>query len=79
MKNLEQIKVMEVEALNEFQEHIGLVLADMDIYREYLDKKEYKHFQKCYDYLDTLWEKIEETIVNEQVLEEQIENKAEEK
>ena len=58
MKNLEQIKVMEVEALNEFQEHIGLVLADMDIYREYLDKKEYKHFQKCYDYLDTLWEKI---------------------
>ena len=63
MKNLEQIKVMEVEALNEFQEHIGLVLADMDIYREYLDKKEYKHFQKCYDYLDTLWKKIEETIV----------------
>lgn len=63
MKNLEQIKVMEVEVLNEFQEHIGLVLADMDIYREYLDKKEYKHFQKCYDYLDTLWEKIEDTIV----------------
>lgn len=47
MKNLEQIKVMEVEALNEFQEHIGLVLADMDIYREYLDKKNINTFKNA--------------------------------
>lgn len=63
MKNLEEIKLMEIDALSEFQEHISLVLADMDIYREYLDRKEYKHFQKCYDYLDSLWEKIENIIV----------------
>lgn len=63
MKNLEEIKLMEIDALNEFQEHIGLVLSDMDIYREYLNRKEFKNFQRCYDYLDILWEKIEETIV----------------
>ena len=63
MKNLERIKVMEIEALSDFQEHISLVLSDMDIYREYLDRKEFKNFQRCYDYLDILWEKIEETIL----------------
>ena len=62
MKNIEEIKLMEIEALSEFEDHIGLVLADMDIYREYLDRKEYKHFQSCYDYLDNLWEKIEDII-----------------
>lgn len=62
MKKLEKIKLLEVEALSEFQEHIGLVLADMEEYGEYIDNKERKNYQKCYDYLDNLWEKIEEVI-----------------
>lgn len=63
MKKLEEIKLMEIDALSEFQDHIGLVLSDMDDYSEYLDKKEFKNFHKCYNYLTMLWEKIEDTIV----------------
>lgn len=63
MNKLEEIKLMEIDALSEFQDHIGLVLSDMDDYLEYLDKKEYKNFKKCYNYLTILWEKIEDTIV----------------
>lgn len=63
MKNLEDIKLKEIEAMSEFQEHIGVLLDDMDAFREYLDKKEFKNFQKCYEYLNTLWEKIEDSIV----------------
>lgn len=63
MKKIEELKMLEVEAMSEFQEHIGLVLTDMDSFKEYLDSKEFKNFQKCYDYLDTLWEKIEDSIV----------------
>ena len=58
MKKLEELKMLEVEA-----EHISLVLTDMDSFKEYLDPKEFRNFQKCYDYLDTLWEKIEDSIV----------------
>lgn len=63
MKKIEELKMLEVEAMNEFQEHIGVVLTDMDSFREYLDSKEFKNFQKFYDYLNTLWEKIEDSIV----------------
>jgi len=63
MKKIEELKMLEVEAMSEFQEHIGLVLTDMDSFKEYLDSKEFRNFQKCYDYLDTLWEKIEDSIV----------------
>ena len=62
MKRLDQIKNLEVEALTEFQEHIGNVLSDLEIYREYVGKKRLKKLNKCYDYLDTLWESIEDTI-----------------
>ena len=31
---------MEVDALQEIAEHIGIVLNDIDIYNEYLNKKE---------------------------------------
>ena len=64
MKNIEEIKLLEVEALGDFEEHIGVVLSDMDSFREYLDKKEMKKFNKCYNYLDELWEKVEEIIRN---------------
>ena len=62
MKNIEEIKLMEIEALSDFEDHIGVVLSDMDIFREYLEKKDLKRFNKCYDYLDNLWEKIEDMI-----------------
>lgn len=62
MKNIEEIKIMEIEALSDFEDHIGIVLSDMDAFKEYLDKKDLKKFNKCYDYLDNLWEKIEEII-----------------
>ena len=62
MKNIEEIKLMEIEALSDFEDHIGIVLSDMDIFREYLEKKDLKKFNKCYDYLDNLWEKIEDMI-----------------
>lgn len=62
MKNIEEIKLMEIEALSDFEDHIGVVLSDMDIFREYLEKKNLKKFNKCYDYLDNLWEKIEDMI-----------------
>jgi hypothetical protein len=64
MSKLEDLKIREVEALSEFQEHISLILADMDGYREFVDKKEQKQLQKCYEYLDNLWEQIEEVISN---------------
>ena len=47
MKNIEEIKLMEIEALSDFEDHIGTVLSDMDIFREYLDN---------------LWEKVEDII-----------------
>ena len=59
MKNIEEIKLMEIEALSDFEDHIGVVLSDMDIFREYLEKKDLKKFNKCYDYLDNLWEKVQ--------------------
>lgn len=62
MKNIEQIRIMEIEALNEFQEHISNVLVDLDVYREYVSKKRLKELNRCYKYLDTLWESIEDTI-----------------
>ena len=62
MKNIEEIKLMEIEALSDFEDHIGVVLSDMAIFREYLEKKDLKKFNKCYDYLDNLWEKIEDMI-----------------
>lgn len=62
MKNIEEIKLMEIEALSDFENHIGTLLSDMDIFREYLDKKDLKKFNKCYDYLDNLWEKVEDII-----------------
>ena len=62
MKNIEEIKLMEIEALSDFEDHIGVVLSDMDIFREYLEKKDLKKFNKCYAYLDNLWEKIEDMI-----------------
>ena len=63
MKKLEELKMLEVEAMSEFQEHISLVLTDMDSFKEYLDPKEFRNFQKCYDYLDTIKKKIEDSIV----------------
>ena len=61
-ENVEKIKLMEVEALSEFQEHISNVLVDLDVYRQYVSKKRLKELNRCYDYLDTLWESIEDTI-----------------
>ena len=52
MKKIEELKMLEVEAMSEFQEHISLVLTDMDSFKEYLDPKEFRNFQKCYDYAD---------------------------
>ena len=62
MKKIEEIRLMEIEALSDFEDHIGIVLSDMDVFREYLENKELKKFNKCYDYLDNLWEKIESMI-----------------
>ena len=62
MKKNEEIRLKEIEALSEFEEHIEVVLKDMEIYREHLNKRELKKLEKCYDYLDNLWEQIEDTI-----------------
>lgn len=62
MKNIEEIKLMEIEALSEVENHIGTLLEDLDVFRDYLNKKEVKKLDKCYRYLDNLWEKIENMI-----------------
>lgn len=62
MKNIEKIKLMEIEALSEVENHIGTLLEDLDVFRDYLNKKEVKKLDKCYRYLDNLWEKIENMI-----------------
>lgn len=62
MKNIEEIKLMEIEALSEVEDHIGALLEDLDVFRDYLNKKELKKLDKCYRYLDNLWEKIENMI-----------------
>lgn len=62
MKNIEEIKLMEIETLSEVEDHIGALLEDLDVFRDYLNKKEVKKLDKCYRYLDNLWEKIENMI-----------------
>lgn len=62
MKKIEEIKLKEIEALSDFQDHIGLLLSDIDDFRVFVDKKEQKQLQRCYEYLDSLWERIEKVI-----------------
>lgn len=62
MKNIEEIKLMEIEALSDFEDHIGTLRLIWIFLGEYLDKKDLKKFNKCYDYLDNLWEKVEDII-----------------
>ena len=64
MKKIEEIKLMEVDALQEMAEHIEIVLNDIDIYKEYLNKKEYRKAEKCRKNLGIFWDLIENKIIN---------------
>lgn len=64
MKKIEEIKLMEVDALQEIAEHIGIVLNDIDVYNEYLNKKENRKAKKCRKYLGIYWDLIENKIID---------------
>ena len=38
MKKINKITLYEIEALGDFQDHIGLVMKDLDEYDEYIPK-----------------------------------------
>ncbi len=64
MKKIEEIKLMEVDALKEMTEHIEIVLGDLDVYKEYLNKKEYRNVKKCRKYLEIIWDLFENKIID---------------
>ena len=64
MKKIEEIKIMEVEALQEMAEHLEIVLNDIDVYKEYLNNKESKKAQKCRKQLGIFWDLIENKIID---------------
>ena len=64
MKKIEEIKIMEVEALQEMANHLEIVLNDIDVYKEYLNNKENKKAQKCRKQLGIFWDLIENKIID---------------
>lgn len=64
MKKIEEIKIMEVEALQEMADHLEIVLNDIDVYKEYLNNKENKKAQKCRKQLGIFWDLIENKIID---------------
>jgi len=63
MKKIEEIKLMEIDALQEMAEHVEIALNDIDIYKEYLSKKELRKAQKCRKHLGAFWNLIENKII----------------
>lgn len=64
MKKIEEIKLMEVDALQEMTEHIEIVLNDLDVYKEYLDKKDSRKVKKCRKDLGIIWDLFENKIID---------------
>ena len=64
MKKIEEIKHLEVNALQEIADHLGTVMDDIDIYQEYLNKKERRVAEKCRKQISRFWESIENKIID---------------
>lgn len=63
MKNYKELKLQELEELGVFLGHIEQVLADMETYEEYLDKKDKRKFLRCHKELYDVWNKIQNKII----------------
>jgi len=62
MKKINKITLYKIEALGDFQDHIGLVMKDLDEYDEYIPKNKRKKYRKCYETLSEIWQVIETNI-----------------
>ena len=64
MKKIEEIKLMEVDALAEMTEHVETVMNDIDVYKEYLSNRELRKAKRCRKQLGIFWELIENKIID---------------
>lgn len=64
MRKIEEIKHLEVDALQEITDHLEIVMNDIEIYQEYLSKKDKKVAEKCRKQISRFWEQIENKIID---------------